>query len=253
MKTLFTLLLATIFGSAAFAYEGGKLTISIANNRNYQVYVDGRLYQDNDNTYTLNNLRPGNHTITIYRGNRNNSNQGRNNNRNNNRGDLVYSSTVLIRSSYHVDVMINRFGKAMVDERVIAGNGNWDDNDWNNGNDGYGNGGYGNGGYGNDNGDYNNGYNRPMSESSFNQLLQDIRNSWIGKLGKAKDAVQRNYFTTIQMRQMIQLFTAESDRLELAKLSYRKIVDRQNFRQLYDQFSYQGQSELDRYVREYRN
>ena len=52
---------------------------------------------------------------------------------------------------------------------------------------------------------------------------------------------------------MIQVFTSESDRLELAKHSYRKIVDRQNFRQLYDQFSYQGQSELDRYVREYRN
>ena len=246
MKTLFTLLLATIFGSAAFAYEGGKLTISIANNRNYQVYVDGRLYQDNDNTYTLNNIRPGNHTIAIYRGSRNNGNQGRNSNRNNNRGELVYSSTVLVRSSYHVDVMVNRFGKAMVDERVIAGNGNRDDDDWNNG--GYGNGhdDYGQGGY-------NNGYNQAMSESAFNQVLYEIRNSWIGKLGKAKDAVQRNYFTTIQMRQMIQLFTAESDRLELAKLSYRKIVDRQNFRQLYDQFSYQGQSELDRYVREYRN
>ena len=52
MKTLFTLLLATIFSSAAFAYEGGKLTISIAGNRNFQVYVDGRAYQDQDNTYT---------------------------------------------------------------------------------------------------------------------------------------------------------------------------------------------------------
>ena len=252
MKTLFTLLLATIFSSAAFAYEGGKLTISIAGNRNFQVYVDGRAYQDQDNTYTLNNLRPGNHTIAVYRTGRNyHDGQGRNNNRNNNRhnnrGELVYSSTVLVRSSYHVDVMINRFGKAMVDERVIAGNGNWDDNDdWNNG--GYGNGrdDYGQGGY-------NNGYNQAMSESAFNQVLYEIRNSWIGKLGKAKDAIQRNYFTTIQIRQMIQVFTSESDRLELAKHSYRKIVDRQHFRQLYDQFSYQGQSELDRYVREYRN
>ena len=63
--------------------------------------------------------------------------------------------------------MINRFGKAMVDERVISNNnGDWDDEDYDNG--GYNNGGYNNGGY--DNGGYNNGnYNRAMSDQEFSR------------------------------------------------------------------------------------
>ncbi|MGE5520059.1 MAG: DUF4476 domain-containing protein, partial [Candidatus Dadabacteria bacterium] len=67
-----------------------------------------------------------------------------------------------------------------------------------------------------------------------------------------KDAVQSNYFTTYQVGQLLQIFSSESDRLELAKLAYRNTVDQQNYRQLYSQFSYQSQNELDQYIRSYR-
>jgi hypothetical protein len=43
MKNIFTLLLATVSFSA-FAYDGGKLTITVPSSRNVQVYVDGRVY-----------------------------------------------------------------------------------------------------------------------------------------------------------------------------------------------------------------
>lgn len=253
MKTIFTLLLATIFSSAAFAYDGGKLTITLASNKNLQVYVDGRGYRDDNNSYVLNNIQPGNHQVAIYRVNGNNNGGWGNGNGRNGRydkkGELVYSSNVYVRQSYHVDVMINRFGKAMVDERLISDrNGNWDDDDWNSG--GYNNGGYNNGGY--NNGGYNNGYGQAMNESDFNQVLQKIRNQWFGKLGTARDAVTSNYLSTTQVRQVLQIFSAESDKLDLAKNAYKNTVDRQNFRQLYDQFSYAGQSELDRYIRDFR-
>src|SRR5215216_7301619 len=131
MKIIFTLLFATVFTSA-FAYDEGKLTITVASNKNIQVYVDGRAYQDNDNSFVLNNIQSGNHTIKIYRTTNNNNGRGRNNRNNDRRNDLIYSSTVYVRPAYHVDVMINRFGKAMVDERAIADkNGNWNDEDWN--------------------------------------------------------------------------------------------------------------------------
>jgi hypothetical protein len=248
MKAIFTLLLATVFTSA-FAYDGGKLTISVASNKNVQVYVDGRAYQDQDNSYVLNNIQAGNHTIQIYSNSRNanngygsgNNGYGKNRNVRNDRKNLVYSSTVYVKPSYHVDVMVNRFGKAMVDERLISGNGYDDDNDYDNG--------YGNNGY--DNGYGNNGY-QAMSDNDFNQMLQKIRNQWFGKLGTARDAVNTNYLNTYQVRQVLQLFNSENDKLELAKLSYKNIVDRQNFRQLYDLFSYQSQTELDKYVRDSR-
>ena len=259
MKTIFTLLLATIFTSA-FAYDGGKLTITIASAKNVQVYVDGRAYQDRDNSYVMNNIQPGNHTIAIYRNGKNNGNGYGNNRkgRNDRKGDLVYSSTVYVRPSYHVDVMINRFGKAMVDERALSNsrNGDWNDDEDGYGNDGgyNGNGGYnnGNGGYNNGNGGYNNGYQQAMSDNEFNQLVQKIRNQWFGKLGTARDALETKYFNTAQVRQILQLFSSENDKLELAKTSYRNLVDKQYFRQLYDLFSYQSQSELDRYVRDLR-
>lgn len=235
MKSIFTLLLATFFTSA-FARNEGKLTISIVSAKNFSVYVDGRLYQDEENTFTLNNIQPGNHTIQVYRRTRNNQagRNNRNSNRNNDRrGELVYNSTVYVRPSYHVDVTINRFGKALVDEKSLnERNGRWDDDNWDD--------------------DYDNGYRQVMNDYDFSQFIQKIRNQWFGRIGITKDAINANYFNTGQIRQVLQLFTSESEKLELAKLAYSKIVDRQHFRQLYDLFSYTSQAELDRHIRDYR-
>ncbi|MBK8496465.1 MAG: DUF4476 domain-containing protein, partial [Chitinophagaceae bacterium] len=41
-----------------------------------------------------------------------------------------------------------------------------------------------------------------------------------------------NYFTTYQASRLIQLVTAENNRLQLAKLSYRSVTDRSNFYQV---------------------
>lgn len=249
MKNIFTLLLATTSFSA-FAYDGGKLTITVPSSNNIQVYVDGRVYEDNNNTIVLNNIQAGNHSITIYKNNRNgygnNGNYGKNNKRDKkyNQGDVLYNSNVYVRPYYHVDVMINRFGKALVDERAINGNYR-DDGDWNDNN-------YGDGGYNNRNGGYNDSYRQAMSDYEFNQMIQKIRSQWLGKLSTARDEVNNNYFNVSQVRQILQLFSSENDKLELAKLSYKNVVDKQNFRELYDLFSYQSQTELDRYTRETR-
>jgi hypothetical protein len=63
-----------------------------------------------------------------------------------------------------------------------------------------------------------------------------------------------NYFTCAQAKQLIPLVTVESNRLQLAKLSYRSIVDRGNFSQLYDLLESQAsRNELDAYVKAYRD
>jgi hypothetical protein len=242
MKTLFTLLLITVFTSA-FASNEGRLTITIASNKNVQVYVDGRAYRDNDNNFVFDNVQPGSHTIKIYRTGKNNN--GRNN-RNNNKNELVYSSSVYVRPSYHVDVMINRFGKALVDERSLSDrNGRWDD-DWSN--DGYPDKGY-------DNGNYSNDYRQAISSYDFEQLVSRIKNQWFssGKLNTAKDGVSKNYFNTSQVRQLVQIFSSDNDKLELAKLAYRQTVDSRNYYTLYDVFSFQSsRDELDRYTKDNR-
>ena len=80
-----------------------------------------------------------------------------------------------------------------------------------------------------------------MNTTRFNQLLQSVKDKWSQSLkGEAiRDAFVNtsNYFSTSQIRQLITLITSESDRLELAKLSYRAVTDLANFRSLADLFS----------------
>jgi hypothetical protein len=242
MKTLFTLLLATVF-SSAFASNEGRLTLTITSNKNVQVYVDGRAYHDNDNSFVFDNMQPGNHTIKIYRTVKNNNGRY---NRSNNGNELLYSSTIYVRPSYDVDVMINRFGKALVDERsLLDRNGRWDDD---RNNDGYPD-------KGNDNGSYGNDYRQAMSSYDFEQLVSRIKNQWFssGKLNTARDGVSKNSFNTSQLRQILQIFSSDNDKLELAKLAYRQTVDSRNYYTLYDVLSFQnGRDELDRYIKDNR-
>lgn len=232
MRTFFTLLLATFLSSPAFAYGEGRLSISIAYPKNVVIVIDGRNYQPAaDRTIDLSNLRPGNHSVRIY-----------NNNRYNNRYDgrnrierPIYSATIEIRSFHHVDIMINRFGKALIDERDMRyaddyGDGRNDD-------------------------DYRDDYNRPMSDRQFKQLVENIKNKWIvyQKMDAARDALKNEYFTTLQVRQILELFSTDNEKLELAKLAYNRTVDRRRFYTLYDVFSFRSsREELERYIKERR-
>src|ERR671932_2473321 len=120
MKSMFTLLLATALTSSAFAYDGGRLSVTLPKS-NLTVVIDNRTYAPEDNSVVMNNIPVGQHSIQVYRSN------GVRRNRNN---DLLYSSTVYVKPNYHVDVMINRFGKALVDERDLRDRNNgWDDGD----------------------------------------------------------------------------------------------------------------------------
>lgn len=96
-----------------------------------------------------------------------------------------------------------------------------------------------------------------MKESDFNILYSDIQNRYgIGaKVAALNNAFtnENYYFTTAQVRQLIQLVTAENNRLDLAKASYDNVVDQANFSQVYDMFSYSSRNELEMYVREHQN
>lgn len=97
-------------------------------------------------------------------------------------------------------------------------------------------------------------YNTAMSDANFSALLNDIRNRWQtgAKLTAVSNAfgATNNYFTTAQTIQLIQLLSTESERLQLAKASYRKIVDPANFSQVYNLLGTQAsRDDLAYYVR----
>jgi Domain of unknown function (DUF4476) len=95
-----------------------------------------------------------------------------------------------------------------------------------------------------------------MKEADFNTLYRDIQNRYgIGAKVSALSnafATENYYFTTAQTRQLIQLVSAESNRLDLAKASYDNVVDQANFSQLYDMFSSTSRNELEIYVRDHQ-
>ncbi len=87
------------------------------------------------------------------------------------------------------------------------------------------------------------GYNTAMSDVNFNNLLNSIRGQWLP--GAKKSAVlnafaSADYFTVAQALQLIQLDSDEDDRLDMAKASYRKVVDPNNFSQVYSLFTTPG-------------
>jgi hypothetical protein len=92
-----------------------------------------------------------------------------------------------------------------------------------------------------------------MPESTFRDMYSQVQLTF-GFGAKYSRLTQifnteTNYFTVAQAKQLIQLVSSESNRLELAKLSYNNITDPTNFSQLYDILSSQAsRNELAAYV-----
>jgi hypothetical protein len=97
-------------------------------------------------------------------------------------------------------------------------------------------------------------YHTAMSDDAFNTIYQNIKRQWWpgSKMSTAVESFNTpsNYFTTAQAKQIVELVSAESNRVELAKLAFDNIVDPENFRQIYDLFSSQSsKDEVDEYIK----
>ena len=236
MKTFLTLLLATVFTTSAFAYNEAKLTLTVAVKSGVRIVIDGRTYNQQDATIVLNDIRPGSHSIKIYKTKKGANERGRADRYD--RNELLYSANIQVKPEHHVDIMVNRFGKALIDERALRNN-RWED-DWDNDdrtNDGY-----------------DNNYSRAMTESEFNGFVSHVKRQWFGgKLKAARSGLEQNYFTAAQVKTVLQIFSTDSDKLELAKLAYRNTVDQRAFYPVDEVFSFQSsRDELQEYIRTYR-
>jgi hypothetical protein len=123
MKSIFTLI-AVLFSITTFAAPGPKTSkIAISNNDRsmMQVKIDGIMY-NLDNAFVMDNIRPGNHSITIYK----TENIGFRK-----RTQVVYSSSMLVTPGQLINIDINRSGRVAV--KTMA-NDRFDRNDRNSGN-----------------------------------------------------------------------------------------------------------------------
>ena len=104
----------------------------------------------------------------------------------------------------------------------------------NGGNNGYNNG-YSNGGNFNNN---NNG----MSPQAFQAFKQTVENSSFdsGKQTIVKTQLQNMRITTGQLKEIIDLFSFESSKLDMAKYGAARVIDKQNLFNIYNCFSFES-------------
>lgn len=73
------------------------------------------------------------------------------------------------------------------------------------------------------------------------------------RITSAKFIIEKNNFTTAQVKEMMMLFTFENNRLEIAKLAYNKTIDKNNYYQLNDALTFSNsKEELARFIRQSR-
>jgi hypothetical protein len=276
MKTIFTLLLSTLFSIASFAIDGTRLTISSITSNKMYVEVDGRKYNLDGNTVIVRDIRPGYHNVKVFRELKKKNNNGWGfGNRNRTKEETLYNTRVYLKDGYHFDILVNRFGKVLVDERRIDVNDDWytdDDDDYyeddrnndrdrdldNNRNDRNNDDRYDNRNDRNDDRYDNNNRNSQydeMSDANFSQAKETLRKEWFEntRVSTAKQLIDRNYFTSRQVKDLMLLFTFENNRLDFAKYAYSKVVDKGNYFIVNDALSMSNsKEELNRFIREQR-
>jgi Domain of unknown function (DUF4476) len=275
MKKIFTLFASLFLTVALFAADRpkGMLTIKSADQASdIKVIIDGRRFEPSDNYMRVRDVKPGYHSIKIYR------------ERNfgiftifGQRYDVVFNNSVLIRPQSNMMISIDRFGAAQVLENRMDRGFDWNDNDWKGDRDfdfggGRTGGDYGfrdrarndrdprwgdrddrNGSYGN-NGSYESNFGRTLSDVEFNQLLHNINreSSENNMMKSTTQIINTNYLTSEQVKEMLQLFTFENNKLSLAELAYDRTVDKRNYFVVNDVFSYSdSKAELARFIRNY--
>lgn len=249
MKKIFTLLTAALVTLTSFAERAdGRITITDLSKKQLWIEVDGKRYVDRDREIVIDNLRPGLHTVQVFTQERFTDWRGIFDR--NGRKQFLYNSTVHVKPKKEVCITINRFGQVKVEERKIKGRDRDDDWDRDRDRDYDGNQGRG---YERDN-DYD--YTRSaMDARSFEMLKGALSRENFEKtrMEIAKNQIDRNNFSTMQVREMVLLFAFESNKLDLAKYAYSHTVDKNNYFQLYNVFSFSSsKDELAEYIRRYR-
>ena len=116
--------------------------------------------------------------------------------------------------------------------------GNGYSNGYNNGMSNYNNG--GNNGY-NNGGNFNNN-NNGMSSQAFQSFKQTVENSNFdsGKQTIVKTQLQNMWITSGQLKEIIDIFSFESSKLDMAKYGAARVIDKQNLFNIYNCFSFES-------------
>lgn len=89
-----------------------------------------------------------------------------------------------------------------------------------------------------------------MDDGNFSSFLAKMKDKNMdnAKLDFAKSTMKNNWFTSDQVLQILQTFSFENNKVELAKLIWHKTTDKGNYFKIYDAFTF---SSSEKAVQEY--
>ncbi|WP_207514915.1 DUF4476 domain-containing protein [Longitalea luteola] len=240
-KTCFQFLL-TLLAFSAMARDGandGMISITNLSPTDVLVEVDGRRYPVNNTTLVLRNITSGYHQLKVYARKPKTLPGPR---------TMIYNKNVYVKPKYYVDIIINRFSRALIDEQLITDN-RYDVDDRNDENNAAVN-------------DHpRNDYPAPntaprlIDDATFTAFVETIKHESFddSRMAIAKSGVDQHYFTSAQAKQIISLFSFESSKLQIAKYMYGKITDTKNYFIVYSAFTFsKSKEELGEYIRNYK-
>lgn len=249
MKVSYVPLLCLFLTISMAMQAQSKLSITMVGNGAIRAVIDDRNYICQDNSLTIEDLAPGYHSVKLFLVRKERWNNAA-------YGQQVYNANLLIKSQYYTDIVVNRFGKTLVDEQPLTRGDYYDNMD------------RGNGGYGGNNGkDWDNhdnrpgqGYNNPrapqqMSDDAFAMAREAIRKESFDntRMTVAQQIADNNYFTTAQVKELVKLFAFEDRKLDFAKYAYARTLDRNNYFTINEVFSFSRTKEdLADYIKNFR-
>jgi hypothetical protein len=267
-------LIASLFITVvAFAgWNQSRLIIKSMNADPIGVFINGNRVENDNNNIRLNDLQAGTYRVEIYNTARRGGLFG------NNRGKLIYDEMVRVRQGMQTDIVINYNDRVTIEETPLdnrypgsIGGGfgnddcNNDDRGWNNNDDrrrgrdrDYDRDRRGrNRDWNNNGGNWNNNsrWNRPMDNQTFEYLKQSIRRESFDdhKFEIMQSVLKNNAVSSYQVRELLQLMSFDSKRLQAAKYAYQFTTDRDRYFVVYDVFDFGStKSELARYINNYR-
>ncbi len=223
MKKLICLSTICLLISSGIFAQSSILNLRMLNRNQFSFTLDGVNYPVASHQ-RLENLRPGNHFLSIYSTNFRKNGFGY---------KVIFRGNLFIESSTESFVTISN-GSLLLDHVVdlFPDYTNWTDETYVNPQNHF------------NHSTCQNQINYPsssvMSDFDFSNFIRSLNNAAFEntKISISKTVLANNYFTTYQVKQIIQEFSFENSKLEFAKAAYSKTIDRNNYYSVSDLFSF---------------
>ncbi len=236
------MVLVTTMQLATARDNGSIVNLRLSDNSPFRVFIDGRQVGGVGKTASFANLAQGRYFIEVY---------PLGNSRKNERHSRNFKGNLMVdRNTESFITVFPEYRKLQYDRVVSLNTPRWNDRDNNCNDRGCRNPRHH---HGNHSGYAPSAPVGPMAinPADFQALKHTIDNGSFEstKLNIFKQALTYNYFTSGQVRELMNLFWFENTKLEVAKLAYPKTIDKNNYYTLNNEFSFSSSvNELGDYI-----